>query len=102
MHGGSYQEGILNGEMPAPLTEKGFPYILFGTAYVQLVKWESGQIVVEALLSHYQRDGVESAGRTAQLRMFSNKQLYRVPYLPQELAGAELSHSAFPEISVAE
>ncbi|SHO59001.1 penicillin acylase family protein [Vibrio quintilis] len=102
LHGGSYQEGILNGEMPAPLTEKGFPYILFGTAYVQLVKWESGQIVVEALLSHGQRDGVESAGRTAQLRMFSNKQLYRVPYLPQELAGAELSHSAFPEISVAE
>ncbi|CAM3544039.1 Aculeacin-A acylase precursor [Vibrio aerogenes CECT 7868] len=86
LHGGSYQEGILNGEMPAPLTEQGFPYILFGTAYVQRVRWENEQIVVDALLSHGQRDGVESAGRTAQLKMFSGKKLYRIPFLPHELA----------------
>ncbi|MCE0494717.1 penicillin acylase family protein [Vibrio salinus] len=85
LHGGSYQEGLLNGEMPAPLTEAGFPHILFGTAYIQLARWENESIVVDALLSHGQRDGVETSGRTAQLTMFSNKQLYRIPFLPQEL-----------------
>ncbi|MGC9421411.1 penicillin acylase family protein [Vibrio sp.] len=90
LHGGSYQEGLLNGEMPAPLCETGFPYILFGSAYIQLVTWQEGELVVHALLSHGQRDGVESLGRTAQLTLFANKQLYRIPYSKQDLNMADV------------
>ncbi|MFV0449739.1 MAG: penicillin acylase family protein [Vibrio sp.] len=90
LHGGSYLEGVLNGEMPAPLEKSGFPYILFGTAYIQLSRWEKGQIIIEGLLSHGQRDGVISEGRTRQLKMFSNKTLGVIPFLPQQLTSAYL------------
>ncbi|WP_165312313.1 penicillin acylase family protein [Vibrio ziniensis] len=90
LHGGSYLEGILNGEMPAPLEKSGFPYILFGTAYIQLSRWENSEIVVEGLLSHGQRDAVASEGRTRQLKMFSNKTLGVIPFLPQQLKLSEL------------
>lgn len=85
LHGGSYLEGVLNGEMPAPLEKSGFPYILFGTAYIQLSRWEKGEIIVEGLLSHGQRDGVISEGRTRQLKMFSNKTLGVIPFSPHQL-----------------
>ncbi len=88
LHGGSYQEGILNGEMPAPLEKNGFPYILFGTAYVQLTQWIDGQIFVKGLLSHGQRDGVDSEGRVKQLNMFSNKELGVIPFLPNQIRNA--------------
>ncbi|KAA5604325.1 penicillin acylase family protein [Roseospira marina] len=89
LHGGSYQEGILNGEMPAPLTEEGFPTILFGTAYVQRVRWEQGEVIADVLLSHGQRDGVETPGRTAQLTMFSDKTLYRFPFTAAQVSQAD-------------
>ncbi len=85
LHGGSYLEGILNGEMPAPLEKEGFPHILFGTAYIQLTRWIDGEIAVEGLLSHGQRDGVETQGRINQLKMFSNKTLGLIPFLPKQL-----------------
>ncbi|WP_432460208.1 penicillin acylase family protein [Agarivorans sp. QJM3NY_25] len=84
MHGGCYQEGVLNGEMPAPLSQQGFPYILFGSAYIQCVFWRDQQVVPYVLLSHGQRDGIESIGRTKQLKLFSDKQLYHIPYAPAE------------------
>lgn len=89
LHGGSYLEGILNGEMPAPLEKSGFPYILFGTAYIQLSRWEKGEIIVEGLLSHGQIDGVRSEGRTRQLKMFSNKMLGMIPFLPKQLKSSK-------------
>lgn len=91
LHGGSYQEGILNGEMPMPLTQEGFPYILFGTAYVQRIDWNNGKLNANVLLSHGQREHVDSPGRTAQLKMFSNKQLYRLPFTQNELARAKIT-----------
>lgn len=93
LHGGSYQEGILNGEMPAALTSEGFPYILFGTAYVQLIDWENDTINAHVVLSHGQRDGMETVGRNAQLKMFSNKELYRVPFTKKDLDRAEVIDS---------
>lgn len=88
LHGGSYQEGLLNGEMPAPLSREGFPFIVFGTAYVQRVRWAGDGVIADVLLSHGQRDGVESEGRTAQLNMFSSKQLYRFPFSQADLSKA--------------
>lgn len=93
LHGGSYLEGILNGEMPAPLEKEGFPHILFGTAYVQLSRWLNGELVVEGLLSHGQRDGVESEGRVNQLKMFSNKTLGVIPFSPQQLKNEKIINS---------
>lgn len=90
LHGGSYQEGILNGEMPMPLTEEGFPYILFGTAYVQRISWDNGKLIPDVLLSHGQKEDIDSPGRTAQLTMFSNKQLYRLPFTEDELSAAKV------------
>ncbi|ALJ06837.1 peptidase S45 [Pseudalgibacter alginicilyticus] len=90
LHGGSYQEGILNGEMPAPLTAQGFPYILFGTAYVQLIDWKDEQINPKVLLSHGQSDNEAYKGRSTQLKMFSNKELYRVPFTKKDLDDARI------------
>lgn len=89
LHGGSYQEGILNGEMPAPLTADGFPYILFGSAYIQRVSWQDGEVLADVLLSHGQQESVDSDGRTAQLTLFSDKQLYRLPFSEQAVLRAK-------------
>ncbi|WP_206613475.1 penicillin acylase family protein [Parahaliea mediterranea] len=93
LHGGSYQEGVLNGEMPMPLTREGFPFILFGTVYLQRIQWPGGELVADVLLSHGQREDVDSPGRSAQLKLFSNKQLYRPPFSPQSLTSAEIIES---------
>nr|WP_319552757.1 penicillin acylase family protein [uncultured Vibrio sp.] len=93
LHGGSYLEGVLNGEMPAPLEKGGFPHILFGTAYVQLTQWVNGELVVKGLLSHGQRDGVDSEGRVNQLKMFSNKMLSVIPFSPEQLNNEKISDS---------
>lgn len=85
LHGGSYQEGILNGEMPAPLTKAGFPYILFGTAYIQLTQWRQGKIQVNALLSHGQRDDPLCPEKSKQLKKFANKQLPNVPFFTHDI-----------------
>ncbi|WP_221932587.1 penicillin acylase family protein [Formosa sediminum] len=85
LHGGSYQEGLLNGEMPAPLTSKGFPYILFGTAYVQLIDWNDGNLNANVLLSHGQSNSIDYKGHLDQLKMFSNKKLYKVPFTQKDL-----------------
>ncbi|USD64505.1 penicillin acylase family protein [Vibrio sp. SCSIO 43136] len=84
MHGGSYEQGILNGEMPAELTTDGFAYILFGTAYLQLTQWQGSSICPQVLLAHGQRDGVDSLARTCQLKMFLNKELYPMPYYSEQ------------------
>ncbi|MGB1320431.1 MAG: penicillin acylase family protein [Vibrio gallaecicus] len=84
MHGGSYEQGILNGEMPAELTREGFAYILFGTAYLQLTQWKDDTIVPQVLLAHGQRDGIDSTARTCQLQMFLDKELYAIPYSPEQ------------------
>ncbi|TXR53661.1 penicillin acylase family protein [Reinekea thalattae] len=81
MHGGSYQEGLLNGEMPGELTDKGFAVILFGTVYIQRVHWQQEKLVADVLLSHGQRETIDSNSRSRQLAMFANKQLYRAPFL---------------------
>ncbi|ENM5770744.1 penicillin acylase family protein [Vibrio mimicus] len=93
LHGGSYQEGILNGEMPGPLGEDGFPHIVFGSAYVQLVTWDADNIAISGILSHGQRDGIESQGRTTQLQLFSRKKLYKIPYSHQCLSVAKIIES---------
>ncbi|MFV0478406.1 MAG: penicillin acylase family protein [Parahaliea sp.] len=90
LHGGSYQEGILNGEMPAPLTREGFPFILFGTAYLQRTYWQNGELIADVLLSHGQHEDIDSPGRTGQLNLFSNKQLYRPPFSQQSLFSADI------------
>ncbi|ENH7110856.1 penicillin acylase family protein [Vibrio fluvialis] len=94
LHGGSYQEGLLNGEMPAPLDRNGFPYILFGSAYVQLATWDEQGITVQGILSHGQRDGVESLGRTTQLQQFANKQLHDIPFTEAQLDAATFTETA--------
>ncbi|MFC3053196.1 penicillin acylase family protein [Kordiimonas pumila] len=93
LHGGSYQEGLLNGEMPAPLTKDGFPFILFGTVYLERVQWENGEVIADVLLSHGQSENKDSEGRTAQLKLFSEKKLYRLPFTEQQLADAEIVKS---------
>jgi len=94
LHGGSYQEGLLNGEMPAPLDKNGFPHILFGSAYVQLATWDEQGITVQGILSHGQRDGVESLGRTTQLQQFANKQLHDIPFTEAQLDAATFTETA--------
>ena len=91
MHGGSYEQGILNGEMPAELTCDGFAYILFGTAYLQLTQWQGGAICPQVLLAHGQRDGIDSKARTCQLQMFLDKKLYPMPYSPQQWESTNLT-----------
>lgn len=91
MHGGSYEQGILNGEMPAELTRDGFAYILFGTAYLQLTQWQDGVICPQVLLAHGQRDGVDSDARSRQLKMFLDKELYPMPYSPQEWESTDIT-----------
>lgn len=91
MHGGSYEQGILNGEMPAELTRDGFAYILFGTAYLQLAQWQNGVICPQVLLAHGQRDGVDSDARSRQLKMFLDKELYPMPYSPQEWESTDIA-----------
>lgn len=76
--------------MPAPLTAQGFPYILFGTAYVQLIDWKDEQINPKVLLSHGQSDNEAYKGRSTQLKMFSNKELYRVPFTKKDLDDARI------------
>ena len=93
LHGGSYQEGLLNGEMPAPLTREGFPYIMFGTVFLERVRWENGEIIPEVLLSHGQAERGDSPGRTAQLKLFSEKKLYSLPFTPEQLGKAEIIES---------
>ncbi|WP_339386894.1 penicillin acylase family protein [Vibrio caribbeanicus] len=90
MHGGSYEQGILNGEMPAELTRDGYAYILFGTAYLQLTQWQGDMIYPQVLLAHGQRDGVDSKARTCQLQMFLNKALYPMPYSQQQWESANI------------
>lgn len=91
MHGGSYEQGILNGEMPAELTHDGFDYILFGTAYLQLTQWQHGMICPQVLLAHGQRDGVDSKARTCQLQMFLDKKLYSMPFGPPHWESTKIS-----------
>lgn len=85
LHGGSIQQGLLNVEEVLPLTASGFPGVQFGTAYLQLVRWEKGKVVADVLLAHGQNPAVESEARTEQLRMFSEKTLYRYPFHKREL-----------------
>lgn len=92
MHGGSYEQGILNGEMPAELTHDGFAYILFGTAYLQLTQWQDGVICPHVLLAHGQRDGIDSKARTCQLHMFLNKELYPMSYSPHQWESANIAN----------
>lgn len=92
MHGGSYEQGVLNGEMPAELTSDGFAYILFGTAYLQLIQWQNGSISPQVLLAHGQRDGVDSKARTCQLQMFLDKELYSMPYSPEQWDQTEITN----------
>tara|TARA_Y100001956_G_scaffold82493_1_gene103628 strand:- start:5713 stop:8025 length:2313 start_codon:yes stop_codon:yes gene_type:complete len=92
MHGGSYEQGILNGEMPAELTRDGFAYILFGTAYLQLTQWQDGAISPQVLLAHGQRDGVDSKARTRQLKMFLDKELYPMPYSSTEWESVNIAN----------
>lgn len=86
LNGGSYQEGVLNGEMPAPLTTGGFPFIMFGTVFVERVTWENGSVNPDIILVHGQREDIDSDGRTQQINLFSNKQLYPAPFTESELA----------------
>ncbi len=90
LHGGSYIEGVLNGEMPAPLTEKGFPHILFGSAYIQLSEWREGQIIIEGVLTHGQRDGIDSIARTQQLNLFSKKRLSPIAFHQSSLGATNI------------
>ncbi|WP_087026349.1 penicillin acylase family protein [Thaumasiovibrio subtropicus] len=92
MHGGSYEQGLLNGEMPAELTRDGFSYILFGTAYLQLTEWQGDTICPQVLLAHGQRDGVGSEARSCQLQMFLDKSLYPMPYSPRQWENTYLTH----------
>ncbi|OLQ89672.1 peptidase S45 [Vibrio panuliri] len=92
MHGGSYEQGVLNGEMPAELTRDGFAYILFGTAYLQLTQWRDGSICPQVLLAHGQRDGRDSSARTQQLRMFFDKALYPMPYSTSQWEKTKLTN----------
>ncbi|MGC9460168.1 penicillin acylase family protein [Vibrio genomosp. F10] len=91
MHGGSYEQGILNGEMPAELTRDGFAYILFGTAYLQLAQWQEGAICPQVLLAHGQRDGLDSKARTCQLQLFIDKELYLMPYSAHQWESANIT-----------
>lgn len=91
LHGGSYQEGILNGAMPAPLTKHGFPYILFGSAYIQLTQWHNHRIIVDAVLSHGQKADIR-ANRDSIVH-FSNKQLQRIPFLDEDFHSNNTQHS---------
>ncbi len=90
LHGGSYIEGVLNGEMPAPLTEKGFPHILFGSAYIQLSEWRNGQLIIEGVLTHGQRDGIESIARTQQLNLFAQKRLSPIAFHQASLGATNI------------
>ena len=43
----------------------------------------------DVLLTHGQT-GTESEGRTTQMKMFANKQMYRFPFTQEELAKADI------------
>ena len=90
LHGGSYQEGILNGQMPEPLTQAGFANILFGTVYIQLTQWHDKRLLVQALLSHGQS---ENNINSQQLKQYAKKQLCTVPFHQDELQQAEITRS---------
>jgi acyl-homoserine-lactone acylase len=67
---------------------------LFGSAYVQLATWDEQGITVQGILSHGQRDGVESLGRTTQLQQFANKQLHDIPFTAAQLDAATFTETA--------
>lgn len=93
LHGGSYQEGILNGEMPAELTRDGFSHILFGSAYIQLSEWQNDRLQIAALLSHGQSENTNRRNKHKAVWQFSEKKLSPVPFHPDQLAQARVSHS---------
>ncbi|WP_374596405.1 penicillin acylase family protein [Sphingosinicella sp.] len=85
LHGGSIQQGLLNVEQVLPLTKDGFPGVEFGTAYLQRVRWEKGEVVADVLLAHGQNPVADSESRTEQLKMFSEKRLYSYPFGKKDL-----------------
>ena len=90
LHGGSMRQGVLNAMDVLPLTKEGFPGVAAGAAYLHRVRWENGELIADVLLAYGQTGEPASRDREAQVRLFSGKQLYRMPFGKRALSEARI------------
>ncbi len=93
LHGGDEIEGVLNnlGDRGAPGIGPRGIRIDYGTSYVQTVGFDERGPVAHAILTYGQSTDPASPHATDQLRLFSAKQWPRLPFHPDEVAGARIA-----------
>jgi acyl-homoserine-lactone acylase len=90
LHGGSMRQGVLNAMDVMPLTREGFPSVAAGAAYLHRVRWENGELVPDVLLSYGQKEDPQSGDRAAQIQLFADKKLFRMPFSEEALSKARI------------
>lgn len=85
LHGGSNDAGVLNVLGGKELTHEGFSAIVSGSAYIQRVSWQAGQVIAEVVLAHGQSADPSSEHASDQLENFANKRLLRMPFTDAQI-----------------
>lgn len=88
IHGGPHAAGILN-MIQSRVTPAGL-VPTHGTSYIQVVSFERGGPVADALLSYSQSTDPNSPHSADQTRAFSAKAWHRLPFTPAEIRRAAL------------
>ncbi len=84
--GGPGCSGVLNLMEFGPLTPSGYdPSAIEGSSYTQVVTWEEGRVVADAILPISQSADPSSPHSADQTRVFSRKDWIRLPFYPQEI-----------------
>lgn len=89
LHGGDADQGVLNVVRGGPLREDGYSDIQYGSSYIQVVTWQSGQLVASLLLAHGQSPDPTSPHYSDQLELFAQKRLVRIPFSDAEISADE-------------
>lgn len=88
IHGGPHIAGILN-MMQSRITPQGLQPV-HGSSYIQVVSFEDGGPVADALLSYSQSNDPASPHFDDQTRAFSEKRWHRLPFTAAEVRRAAL------------
>ena len=86
LHGGAGDEGVLSTIRVGELTDDGFSEIRSGDSYVQVIWWDDGVLMADVYQSHGQTADPANRNTYEQLKMYSEKRFFRMPFFEEEIA----------------
>jgi len=92
--GGDGSAGVLNLIDFGPLGRAGYkPVAIQGTSYTQIVTWEGGRVVADAILPCSQSSDIDSPHYADQTRLFMSKGWVRLPFTETEIKNDSIQAS---------